>query len=142
MENEKLNKLLHKSFSFQKMIFYGMGVVTALTGIGIIIASFVMPVNPGEENIVKILQLVSVGFIFFCGWCFWYVRKRIASVVSLLNRPKDIEKITPVKVTRKGVVAYAIRVYPKKGKMVGFNVPDPNTQEQIMTLLRKRMNTS
>lgn len=139
MENEKLNTLLHKSFSFQKMMFYGMGVVTAITGLVILILSIRIPPKPGEENVMLILQFVSVGFIFFCVWCFWYVQKRIKSVVSLLNKPEDIEKIVPVKVSRKGVVAFGIRIHPKKGSMVGFNVTDSLTQQKIMHLLHAKI---
>lgn len=142
MEEKNLQKLLDKSFSFQKMIFYGMGVFTALAGIVILILSIKVPPKPGEEQIVQILQITSVGFIFFCGWCFWYVKRRIEKVVTLLNNPTRIEKIVPVKVSRKGVVAFGIRVYPKNGKMVGFNVTDSNTQKKIMDILQKRVNTS
>ena len=131
-----LNQLLGAAFRQQKLIFYGMGIVAALTGLGILIMSVVVPPAPGEERIVAVLQGVAVIFILFCGWCFWYVRRRLAQVLDLIyKRPGEISSVKTVTVTRGGVSSHAIRLHTRDGQMVGFNVRGGQQQELLRRIV-------
>jgi hypothetical protein len=131
-----LNQLLDAAFQQQKLIFYGMGIVAALTGVGILIMSFVVPPAPGEERIVAVLQGVAVVFILFCGWCFWYVRRRLAQVLDLIyKRPGEIASVKTVTVTRRGISGHAIRLHTRDGQMVGFNVQGSQRQELLRRIV-------
>lgn len=113
-----------------------MGIVSALTGVGILIMSVVVPPAPGEESIVTILQVVAVVFILFCGWCVWYVRRRLGEVTELIyQHPDRITSVKAVTVSRRGVSGHAIRLCTGDGKMVGFNVRGDQRQELLRRLV-------
>jgi hypothetical protein len=140
MSKQTIFQLIASSFKFQKMMFYGMGIVAALTGVGILIASVAIPPKPGEEQIIAILQGVSVVFILFGVWSAWYVRRRLKLVSRLVfETPKEVVVIKSVFVQKSGVPAFAIRLITKDKKMVGFNVPGPKTQRVLMDLLAKEL---
>lgn len=131
-----LKQMLDAAFRQQRVLFYGMGIVAALTGVGILIISLLVPPAPGEEGIVSVLQGVAVVFILFCGWCVWYVRRRLAAVTDLIyKRREEIESVKAVTVSRRGISGHAIRLHTRDGQMVGFNVRGSQQQELLRRIV-------
>ncbi len=136
---QELKKHIAASFRLQKVIFYGMGIFTALTGVVLLILMTVIPPKPGEEQVVFYLKITSVVFLAFGVWSWWYVDNRIRQTMSLVfDHPTDIERIVPFQVQRRGIVAFAVRLYPKRGKMIGLNVIGPKSQAKLIELLSKQ----
>lgn len=134
--NPELVEGIKQSFAHQRLLFFGMAIVAALTGIGILALSFVVPAKPGEEGILLALQITSVVFILFAGWSVWYVRSRESRVLRLLfHTPQEIESVKSVTITKSGVHGHAIRVYTKNGRMVGFNVTG-GLKDRMMELIK------
>lgn len=133
---EELIKLLESSFHFQKVMFRSVSFVSAITGIILFILTFVLPVKPEEEQVVLILRIVSVGFILF-GWFFSkFIEGRIQKVKKLLfEHPEQISTLKAVTVQKNGIPAFAIRIYTKEHKMIGFNVVGPKTQQKLLALI-------
>ena len=132
---QQLGKMIEDSFKLQKVIFYGMAVFTALAGVVLIIMFNTLPVKPGEEQIVIWLKITAGVFLVFSGWCVWYVKRRIQTIRTLLRQGSNaISYVKPYRVSRRGVVAFAVRIYPKTGRMVGLNVIGPKTQEHMISL--------
>lgn len=141
MENQQaLKQLIDGSFRMQKVIFYGMGIVAALVGVAILILSVTVPPAPGEENILRIMQVVAAIFILFGFWSVWYVRRRIGSIHRLVFvAPEEVSEVRGFKASRRGVTAYALRFYTSTGQMVGLNVSGPRAQEALLQLLKERL---
>lgn len=137
---EELTQLLTKSFHFQKVMFRAVSWAAAVTGAILFVLTFVMPVKPGEEGIVQIMRIVSVIFVVF-GWFFSkYIDGRIQQVQKLLfQTPDKISYFKPVMVQKNGIPAFAIRIYTKDNKMIGFNVTGPKTQQRLLVLLKEIM---
>lgn len=134
----ELKSLLESSFKFQKFIFYGTGVVTGLTGLAILLLSVLIPPKPGEENIVLILQGVSVLFLVFAVAFPLFIRGRLQKVKNLIFIHADqIAEVKSYTVTRRGIPGFAVRIHTKDNKMLGFNVPDPKIQARITELITK-----
>lgn len=136
-KNASLQKLIAESFQFQKILFYGMGLVAAVTGVVILVLMIVIPAKPDEATVVFYLKITAVFFILFGFWCVWYVRRRISQVCDLLFiDPSNLSYIQPVTVTKNGISGYAIRLYTSDGKMIGFNVTSAGKQKEILEALK------
>ncbi len=138
MQNE-LKDQIDTSFRLQKVIFYGMGAFTALAGVVLLILMIAIPPKPGEEQVVFYLRITAVIFLAFGVWSWWYVNSRIRQTMSLVfDHPETIERIVPFQVQRRGVVAFAVRLYPTGAKMIGLNVIGPKSQAKLVELLSKQ----
>lgn len=136
-KKELLTKYLDENFRFQKILFYGVSLVTGITGIAILILSLTVPAKPGEEQIMFWQQVTSVIFIIFAVAFPLYIRKRLNQVKDLLfNRPQDIVEVKPVTVTKRGVPGYAIRLITKDKKTAGFNVKSPKSQANLVIIIK------
>jgi hypothetical protein len=136
---QQLTQLIEDSFKLQKLIFYAVGVVAGITGVVILLLTFVMPVQPGEETIVLGIQVTSVIFIIFAIWFPFFISQRLKAVKKLIfENPDQIAEVIPYTVTRRGIPGYAVRIKTKNKKTLGFNVAGPKTQAKIVELISKR----
>ena len=139
-EQNELEQLIEKSFTFQKMIFTGLGIVTGLTGVAILLLSMFIPPKPGEENIVLGLQVTSVIFVVFAVWFPYFINNRLKQVKNLIFKtPEQIAEVKAFTVSKNGIPGFAVRIISKNKKMIGFNVTGPKTQARIVDLIKKAL---
>lgn len=136
--SSELKTIIQSSFKFQRTVFYGIGVFTGISGLILLVLTFVMPVKPGEESIVLALQITSLIFILFAFGFPYYINARLLKIHKLLfETPQDISEVEPFTARKNGIHAYAVRIHTKYGKMLGFNVIGPKTQEKAVSLIKQ-----
>ena len=135
-QRTQLASLIDSSFKLQKIIFYGVGIVSGLTGISILLLSVLVPPKTGEENIVLALQGASVVFIIFAIGFPLFIRGRLQKVKKLIfETPEKILEVKSFNVTKRGIPGFAVRILTNDKKMIGFNVIGPKTQIKIVELI-------
>lgn len=136
----QLKKLIANSLGFQRVLFYGMAIVFALAGIILLIMTFTLPVQPGEENIVQILRGASVVFILAGIWAVYFVRQMQTKIMDLIYKnPEKIKELKAVRIQKNGIAALAVHIISSDGKKVGLNVMTPQDQQELMTALKDQL---